>query len=471
MSFVQIEFPAFLVLVLVLYWSLGRRRWQNLLLVAASAVFYGWVHPWFLVLLYGSAVLDFSLGRAIAAWPGRRRVFATISVVGNLSLLAYFKYADFFVGCVVAALERLGVPGDFQTLGLLLPVGISFYTFQTMGYTIDCARGELQPRDDFVDYLLYVSFFAQLVAGPIERAGRLLPQIESSRVFSWWGLRDGIALVVWGAFKKLVVADTLAPFVDKVFILEAPSGPLVWSAALAFSIQIYADFSGYTDIARGAAKMLGFELGYNFREPFLARTTVEFWQRWHISLSTWLRDYLLGSLVGDGGAGRMRFAAATLVTFVLIGLWHGPSWNFVLFGLFHGTMVIVYGLATRALPAWARALPGGSALAVGFHLVFVGLPGSLLFRERHVERIVAHVSQVPWRGTTDEWTAALVVVALTAVCCVPLLVQWAFVTRVRPRLSSSPYYLPLQTASWAAMVLMMGLFYRTTLRDFVYFQF
>ena len=470
-SFVQIDFPIFLLLVLALYWGIKRRRWQNLLLVVASAVFYSWVHPWFLLLLYGSAILDFSLAQVIVHAPAWRRWCVAASVLGNLGLLAYFKYADFFVGNVVAALGALGVPGDFTTLGLLLPVGISFYTFQTMGYTIDVARGELEAREDFVDYVLYVSFFPQLVAGPIERAGRLLPQIESDRPWSWLALRSGVALALWGGFKKLVVADTLAPYVDKVFVLDAPAGPLIWAATAAFMIQIYADFSGYTDIARGSARMLGFELALNFREPFLARTTVEFWQRWHISLSTWLRDYLLGPLVGDGGAGRLRFGAATLLTFVLVGFWHGASWNFVLFGAFHGIMVIAYGLLPRALPSWARSLPGGGAVAVGFHLVFVGLVGSLLFRERHVDRIVAHLAQRPWAAGPDEWAATAVLLAVTGAVCVPLLIQWALVRLVVPRVEGSVAYLPLQTTSWALLVGAMFLFYRTTLQDFVYFQF
>ena len=471
MSFVQVEYPLFLLAVLVLYWGLGRTAWQNLLLVAASAVFYGWIHPWFLLLLYGSAILDFSLAQVIHHRPAWTRACVATSVVGNLSLLAYFKYANFFIGNVAAALGALGLPADLRTLSVVLPVGISFYTFQTMGYTIDVARGEVRARERFVDYALYVSFFAQLVAGPIERASRLLPQIEGARVFTWASMRAGLALLFWGGFKKLVVADTLAPYVDKVFVLEDPAGPLIWAATFAFMIQIYADFSGYTDLARGSARLLGFELGLNFRDPFLARTTIEFWQRWHISLSTWLRDYLLAPLVGDGGAGRVRFALATLTTFVLVGFWHGASWNFVLFGLFHGGMVIAYGVVPRWIPDRWKALPGAPWLAVAFHLGFVGMVGSLLFREQRVERIVQHLTKVPWEGSLDVWAATMVLLAVTLTMCVPLIVQWLVVRFVVPRLEESPYLLALQTTSWAVLLVGMGLFYRTTVRDFVYFQF
>ncbi|MEO0606180.1 MAG: MBOAT family O-acyltransferase, partial [Myxococcota bacterium] len=273
-----------------------------------------------------------------------------------------------------------------------------------------------------------------------------------------------------GGFKKLVVADSLAPYVDKVFVLESPAPVLVWAASFAFMLQIYADFSGYTDIARGSARLLGFDLTLNFREPFLARTTIEFWQRWHMSLSTWLRDYLLGPLVGDGGAGRLRFGLATLTTFVLIGFWHGPSWNFVLFGLFHGSLVILYGLVARRLPP-RGTVPWLDAALIAGHLGFVGLTGSLMFRETHIDRLIAHLTQWPWTGSADDGVAATVIVGVTLLGCVPLLVQWAVVTRVVPRISASPWFLPLQTTTWAGLVAAMFLFYRTTLQDFVYFQF
>ena len=367
MNFVQNEYPVFLLLVFAAYWLLRDRRWQNRLLLIASAVFYGWVHPWFLILMFGSAMLDFAVAQAIERYPGSRRSLVLVSLIGNLSMLGYFKYTNFFIDNVRAALAAAGVPGDFGTLDILLPVGISFYTFQTMGYTLDVARGELKARTDLVDYLLYVSFFPQLVAGPIERAGRLLPQVESDRRLTLEGVRSGVGLLVWGAFKKLVIADSVAPYVDKVYVLDEPAGPLLWAATFGFMIQIFADFSGYTDMARGAARLFGFELQENFREPFLARTTIEFWQRWHMSLSTWLRDYLLGPLVGESTS-RLRFAAATVATFVIIGFWHGASWNFILFGLFNGLWVVFYGLVTRHIPPAVARLPGGSALAIAFHL-------------------------------------------------------------------------------------------------------
>ena len=473
MNFVQFEFPIFLLVVFSLYWGIRERRWQNALLVVASGIFYAWVHPWFLILLYGSSVLDFSLAQAIERYPRQKRWFVAMSVLGNLGMLSYFKYFNFFVENTILALQQAGVTTNLSTLQILLPVGISFYTFQTMGYTIDVFRGELKARTNFVDYLLYVSFFAQLVAGPIERAGRLLPQIEADRVFSGDQVRSGFALAMWGGFKKLVVADTLAPYVDKVYILDQPAGPLIWAATAAFMIQIYADFSGYTDIARGVARMLGFNLVENFNAPFIARTTTEFWQRWHMSLSFWIRDYVLGPLVGDSPAGvsRWRFAWATMLTFLLIGFWHGASWNFVLFGLYHGFWVIAYGLIVRRIPAWAKEIPGGSALAIAFHLLVVGLFGSMLFREQHVDRIVQYLSTNPLVASGDEWVATTVVLSVTCIVTLPLLLGYLFDVYLKPRVEDSTWYLPIQTTAWAFYAVMMAVFYRGIAQDFVYFQF
>lgn len=473
MNFVQLEFPVFLAVVFGLYWALRDRWRQNLLLVVASAVFYGWVHPWFVLLMYGSAIVDFAMAQAMESWPRRRRWFLATSLVANLGMLAYFKYFDFFAQSWSDALGAVGFTVHPATLGVMLPVGISFYTFQTIGYTVDVYRGELKARRDFVDYALYVSFFCQLVAGPIERPGRLLPQIENARDFSWSDTRAGLNLALWGAFKKVVVADTLAPYVDKVYILSEPAGPLLWAATAAFMVQIYADFSGYTDIARGTARMLGFRLVHNFRAPFLARTTIEFWQRWHMSLSFWLRDYVLGPLVGDGSTAvsRWRFAWATVLTFVLIGFWHGASWNFVLFGLYNGLWVVAYGLLVRRVPAWVKRVPGGSVAAIAFHLLAVGLVGSMLFREQHTGRIIEHLSRNPLGGSLDDWVATVVVLSMTAACSTPLLLGWLWDTYGRARVEGSVWHLPIQTTAWGGYVAAMTVFYRLTAQDFVYFQF
>ncbi|MCB9677461.1 MAG: MBOAT family protein [Alphaproteobacteria bacterium] len=472
MNFVQIEFVGFMALVFTAYWLLRERRLQNALLVAASAVFYGWVHPWFLILLYFSATLDFLMGRAIERFPHRRKAFLALSLAGNLTMLGYFKYFDFFVDNVVTALESAGVRADLTTLGIFLPVGISFYTFQTMAYTIDVYRGELKARRDFLDYLVYVSFFPQLVAGPIERAGRLLPQVEADRKLDWTRVASGLSLAMWGAFKKVCIADTIAPYVDKVFLLDDPAGPVLWAGVLGFMAQIYSDFSGYTDIARGTARMLGFELVENFRNPYMAASTPEFWQRWHMSLSTWIRDYILAPLLGGVHHITLaRFGFAVTVTFVVIGVWHGASWNFAVFGLFHGFWMFVYSAIERYRPAWFDRVPLGRPVAIAFHFVAVSMVGSLIFRESRLDRLVEHLTTPPFQGSRDDWVAVAVMLGITATACTPYLLSSLYLRFVHPWIERTVWLLPTQTTGWTIAAMAMFVFYRVSAYDFIYFQF
>lgn len=327
MEFTSYTYFAFLAVALLIHRTLSSKS----LLVAASYVFYGWVHPWFCLLMAGSTVLDYQVGLAMERMPKQKKKLLLISLIGNLGLLATFKYFNFFL----ENLQTLGIARETSTWNILLPVGISFYTFQTLSYTIDVYRGELKARKNFVDFALFVSFFPQLVAGPIERAGRLLPQIEK---LPQKPLKGALALIITGFFKKLVVADNLAEWVDRVFSLQPPPWPIFLAGSLAFSIQIYADFSAYTDIARGSARLLGIELMENFRSPFLAHSPSDFWKRWHISFSSWIRDYLYIPLGGN----RRWPALALIVTMSLSGLWHGASWHFVAWGLFHGALLITY---------------------------------------------------------------------------------------------------------------------------------
>lgn len=470
MNFVEPRFLVFFGAVFCVTWSLRSRRAQNVFLVAASLVFYGAIHWWFSALLVGAALVDFALAQAMTVWPTHRRLLLYASLTSNLGLLATFKYADFFVENVSSGLAFWGLSWTPATLGWILPIGISFYTFQTIGYVVDVYRGELRARTDLVDYLLFVSFFPQLVAGPIGRASRLLPMVETDRRWSWAGVRSGLSLMAWGGFQKVVIADSVAPFVDRVYTLVDTPGPLLWVATAGFMLQIFADFSGYTDMARGAARMLGFELAENFKEPFLAATTPEFWQRWHMSLSTWIRDYLLGPMVGDGTVSRLRFAVATVAAFAVMGFWHGPRWSFVLFGLWNGLWVVAYGSLVRYVPPRVASMPGGRALAVAFHLGVVSLIGTMLFREVTLVRIVGHLSRSPVHATGAEWVATLVLASVVVAGIVPLLSVWAVGRWVRPRVPDGLWF-PVQTTGWAVAVVGMFVFSRVTAQDFVYFQF
>lgn len=339
--------PAFLVFFLLFFWlwpGLRGRPRQHLLLAASYLFYASWSAP-LLLLLIGSTLLDFNVARAIGRSddPTRRRRLLALSIAGNLGVLAFFKYSNFFVDSAAAGLHTLGLDLGAPTLGIILPVGISFYTFQTLGYTIDVYRRRLAPCASPLDFALYVAYFPQLVAGPIERAGHLLPQLQ--RLGEPEPPRpdlSGFGLIALGCFKKVVLADNLAPIVDAVYADPGNAwAPALWFATYAFAFQIYCDFSGYSDIAVGVARLMGVSLMQNFRAPYAALGPADLWRRWHISLSTWLRDYLYLPL-GGNRRGPARTARNLLLTMLLGGLWHGAAWHFVLWGAYHGLLLVIF---------------------------------------------------------------------------------------------------------------------------------
>ena len=282
----------------------------------------------------------------------RRKWWLVLSLISNLSVLGFFKYFNFFVDSVQAGLAALGMNTSLPVLQVVLPVGISFYTFQSLSYTIDVYRGRLRACRSLLDFALFVAFFPQLVAGPIERAEALVPRVLSSRVFNLVVARDALVLMAWGFFKKLVIADNVGVIANRVFSMKDPGFEMLWAGVFAFGVQIYADFSAYTDIARGTARWLGFDLMKNFDHPYVAVSPSDFWRRWHISLSSWFRDYLYIPL-GGSRHGLPRTLLNVMITFVISGLWHGAAWNFVLWGTFHGLLLVVER-------TW-RALRGGQS--------------------------------------------------------------------------------------------------------------
>ena len=469
MNFVQPEFIWFFVALFVLYWGVRERRAQNWLLIVASAFFYGYVHPFWLVLLYSAAMLDFFAGIGMERFPTHRKLVLSVSLGGNLLLLGYYKYFDFFVANLATALDAFGVHNSLAPIGVLLPAGISFYTFQSMAYSIDVYRGELKPRKNLVEYLLAVSFFAHLVAGPVQRAGNLLMQAETPRIFSWPLVRTGFALAMWGAFKKIVVADTVSPYVDKIFAVPDPSTPLLVAGTLGFTVQILADFSGYTDIARGVAKMLGWELMENFKHPYMAVNPSDFWRRWHISFSTWIRDYLYISFGGSRG-GLLHTTLATFGAMLISGLWHGAAWNFVLWGGYHAAILTGYRLVTPRIPDSIRKAPWAKPFAIAIMFGFTVF-GWYLFRESSLARIAATLTRDPFAGSEDQRVAAIVMLAVAGAMSLPLIAGLLVERFVVPRLERSPWFLPVQTTAWAAFALAMFVFVRMSLNDFIYFQF
>lgn len=339
MLFNSLIFFLFLPIVFILYWFVLNRnlKVQNLFIAIASYVFYGWWDWRFLFLIFASTVVDYLCGLAIANKENKKdkRIFLIISMVFNLGLLGFFKYYNFFVDSIEDSLLLMGVQWNTDTLNVLLPVGISFYTFQTMSYTIDIYRGKLEPTKDFIAFTAFVSFFPQLVAGPIERASNLLPQFYEKRKVNYARLADGGRQILWGFFKKVVVADNCAILVNKTFELSdysALSGVTLWIAIIFFAFQIYCDFSGYSDIAIGLAKWFGFDLKTNFRTPYFTRDIPEFWRRWHMSLTTWFRDYVYIPL-GGSKVSKYKSIRNILIVFLVSGFWHGANWTFVIWGL------------------------------------------------------------------------------------------------------------------------------------------
>jgi len=410
--FNSFDFAVFFCIVLGLYWVLSH-RWQNLMLLAASYFFYGYWDWRFLSLIYLSTVVDYIAGlemqKAIdAGGPNeqrRKRLWLVVSMVKSLGILGFFKYYNFFTGSLAGALAPLGINASALRLDIVLPVGISFYTFQTMSYTIDIFRGAMKPTKRFFDFALFVSLFPQLVAGPIERAKNLLPQILGKRRFDRGQFGGGIHLIFWGLFEKVYVADNLAAFVEKIFDSPDPSAFAVLCGVWAFAFQIYCDFAGYSDIARGCAKCMGFELRLNFNVPYVAANPREFWSRWHISLSTWLRDYLYIPLGGNRKGSGRTYRNLTL-TMLLGGLWHGAAWTFVLWGAYHGALLMLHRLFEPALKRirWPRSL-GMAALGrvvrilIMFHLICLGW---LFFRADSLGHIYLMLENViGLRGPVD----------------------------------------------------------------------
>lgn len=334
--------------VFALYWALkDRLQLQNIFLLVASYVFYGWWDWRFLGLIAFSSVLDFGLGRELGRAKSQRarRWLLSASLAANLGLLGVFKYFNFFGDSFADLLGVFGLNPTWTTLSIVLPVGISFYTFQTLSYTIDVYRRRIEPTDSLLTFMAYVSFFPQLVAGPIERAESLLPQFEKPRVFDEQRAVDGLRQILWGLFKKVAVADTAALLVDEVFANPTNfSGISLALAAVFFAVQIYGDFSGYSDIAIGTGRLLGIDLMRNFAYPYFSRDIAEFWRRWHISLSSWFRDYLYIPLGGSRGS-RSSALRNILIIFVVSGFWHGANWTFVVWGALNALYFVPLFLA------------------------------------------------------------------------------------------------------------------------------
>ena len=467
MIFHSLSYLVFLALVLALYWSLPRRG-QNFLLIIASYIFYGWEHPWFLLPLWASTLVDYGCALGMERFPRRRRVFLVTSITASIALLATFKYYGFALENINALLANFGAEPIRNAMRLALPAGLSFYTFQSIGYVVDVYRGKVKAVRDLPDYALYVTFFPQLVAGPIERAAHMLPQYLAQRKVDAEIWRAALGLMLWGFFKKVVIADNSAIVVNKIFAVQGLSFPIVWAGVFAFAVQIYADFSGYTDIARGTARLLGIDLMVNFNHPYLATSPADFWRRWHISLSTWLRDFIYIPL-GGSRCSTARASFNLMATFAISGLWHGASWNYVIWGIYWGALILL-----QRFLGWlglTQRIPWSVKVIITFGVTCAGW---LLFRERNLGQIAHDLAQSPFAASADQWRIGFYFVTLVLIYALPLVIHMLATGLPRWRLDlrlSDRGKFVLETA--IAVVLVLGI---VTIRsvatsDFIYFQF
>ena len=467
----------FLIPVVLLYWRLNQRA-QNMFLLFASYFFYGWWDWRFLILMIGSTTVDFLIAQKIAPSrpnPNRRKWFV-FSLALNFAILGIFKYFDFFAGSFLAALNQLGIHNiPLPLIRIILPPGISFYTFQEVAYIVDVYKGRIEASRSFFEYGLFIGLFAHLIAGPIQRPSHLLPQVQKERIFDADRFFDGLMLVFSGLIRKCVVADNCALLANAVF--GGHFGPsnfwLVLLGTYAFTWQVYGDFSGYSDIARGSAQLLGFHFMVNFRQPFLANRLQDFWRRWHISLSTWLRDYLYIPL-GGSAHGQWKTSRNLFITMILAGLWHGANWTFVIFGAIHGVVLAAerYFFPAKSTPV-STDLPHRSTSLFSLWaqriLTFNILGLSLAFfraTSLHAAvQLLAGLSNFTWRR---EYASAFFMLGIFTIplFLVDLLLE---TSNQEYPFATSPYALRTALAAFALVVL--ALFSGSNLNAFVYFQF
>lgn len=471
MSFISFSFLAFLPIVFLLYWLLSRSlRWQNLFLVIASYVFYGWWDYRFLILIIVTSFSSYVAGLFIESSTNARcRYWISASnILLNLFILGVFKYYNFFLDNLQALASSFGVSFDTPTLSLILPVGISFYTFQSLSYTIDVYRGKISATKDVVAFFAFICFFPQLVAGPIERATHLLPQMIKPRQFRYDEAVDGLRQMLWGFFKKMVVADNCALAVNQIWgQWQDENGLALLVGALLFTFQIYGDFSGYSDIAIGVSKLFGIQLNDNFRLPYFSRNISEFWRRWHISLMSWFRDYVYIPL-GGSRVIRWKVARNVFVVFLLSGLWHGANWTFIVWGLYNALLFLPSILMGRKMrnDLLLPALSDIPKIVLVFVLVTIGW---VIFRADNLSVAVGYLSRMmSW----SVWSLGALSFGKTALlwCAVLVIVEW--IQRARRHALQIPVAVPV-VCRWFIyyMVLAFIIFFRGEEQTFIYFQF
>jgi D-alanyl-lipoteichoic acid acyltransferase DltB (MBOAT superfamily) len=472
MIFNSLTFLVFLLMVFSLYWLFDRRG-QNVLLLVASYVFYGWWDWRFLIMIFASSLLDFWIGLRIAGTEDqfRRKCYLALTLAANLGLLGFFKYCNFFAASFAELLHGLGFQASWTTLHIVLPVGISFYTFKTLSYNIDVYRGDCPAHHNLLEFLTFIAFFPELVAGPIMRATNLLQQFVRPRVFDVELAKDGLRQMLWGFFQKVVVADGLATYVNAKFAhAGGVHGEQLLLAGYFFAFQIYCDFAGYSNIAFGVARLFGFTLVRNFNYPYFSRNIAEFWQRWHISLSTWFRDYLYIPL-GGSRVSFPRLVFNLMLVFAISGLWHGANWTFVIWGVLNGLYFIPILLRRRFFgreEASARdhaKLSDWPWILLVFHLVLIGW---IFFRAQSMAGAVLVFKTIMAdfhlnAFLTDEFKLKALVVSL-------FVAEWLQRRKVHP-LQIEHFARPARWFAYNAVAFAILVFGTFSYTPFIYFQF
>lgn len=476
MLFNSVEFVVFIAIVLPLY-ALLRGRLLRVFLIIASYIFYGWANPFYCLLLLASTVLDFNIGQRMNCTEDERtrRYYLFLSLVGNIGLLGVFKYSGFFVNSVNDIASVVGVDLGLIAPTIILPVGISFYTFQTLSYTIDIYQRKMEPTDDFLSFALFVSFFPQLVAGPIERARDLLPQLMTKQPTSTDDILAGITRILWGMMKKIVIADNIAIFVNEIYgpLFQSASNVELILATWLFAFQIYFDFSAYSDIAIGLARLMGIHINENFIHPYVSRNVAEFWRRWHISLSTWLRDYLYFPL-GGSRKGIARTLMNVVIVFFLGGLWHGADVKFIIWGLWIGMAIALYNLCANLLGVkhdWTRRFYVRDL--IGIFITFQIISVSWVFFRadsmgQAIEIFERLLSPDVWaNGGAWESYAMSLAVRWLGFLVITHLIRGIGITQPLQRIRN-PYVLSI---FWGVLIAVMMVFFANTSATFIYFQF
>ncbi len=483
MLFNSLDFAVFLPIVFVLYWFVTDKnlKFQNFLIVISSYIFYGWWDWRFLSLIFFSTIVDYTIGLKLQKESNnkKRKTFLWVSILVNLGFLFFFKYYNFFLDSFVSAFSFFGYSINTQGLSIILPIGISFYTFQTMSYTIDVYRKKLEPTKDIIVFAAFVSFFPQLVAGPIERASNLLPQFLKKRVFKYDKAVDGLKQILWGLFKKVVIADNAAQYANLIFNnSEDYTGSTLVLGAIFFAFQIYGDFSGYSDIAIGTSRLFGFDLLKNFAFPYFSRDIAEFWRRWHISLTTWFRDYVYIPLGGSRG-GKWNRIRNVFIIFIISGFWHGANWTFIVWGTLNAIYFLPLMLLNKnrvntniiAQGKYISSIKDFFNIVTTFSLTLIAW---IFFRANSVEHAMSYISEIFSKSifTLPHYTGIKSSLITVFIIIFFIIMEWFGRENeyaIEKLLRKSPRV--LRWFGYACIIFLIGILAQTKETPFIYFQF